>query len=123
MTSPSVLATAPGVIPYVEYHDGPRRLLVIDIPCGGNEARRSAPIASIDGRQYVVSWGTVSFEIPADRNVHVSVYLQSSGGGAHYASTQFASAILPPHPAPARLAARLSSAMEGALVPVEPPRA
>lgn len=115
MTNPTDLATVPGVIPYVDNHDGPRRLLTIDIPCVGNEARRTAPIASIDGRQYVVSWGAVSFEIPADRNVHVSVYLHSSGGGAYYTSTQFASTIVPPNPAPMRLAATLSAEHEGAL--------
>ncbi|GAA4534512.1 hypothetical protein [Amycolatopsis samaneae] len=122
MTDPTELATAPGVIPYVEHHEGPRRLLVLDLPCGASLASRAAPIASVDGRQYVVSWGAVSFEIPADRNVHVGVYLQGSGGGSHYViATYFASAVLPPHPGPVRLLARMFAPGEGSLVPVAPP--
>ena len=71
------LSTTPGVIPYVEAHDGPRRLLTLDLTTGNSMVRdKYRPIASIDGRQYVVVWGPVSWEIPADRNVHVSVHLE-----------------------------------------------
>ncbi len=95
MTSPAPhahdLGSTPGVICYVEFHTGPRRLLTIDLTTGNSQARaRYRPVASIDGRQYVVVWGPVSWEIPADRNVHVSVHLE----GDHL--TQTASLILPP---------------------------
>ncbi|PUA82674.1 hypothetical protein [Nocardioides currus] len=91
MTTASELATTPGVIPYVEAHSGPRRLLTVDLTTGNAPVRaKYRPIASIDGRQYVVVWGSVSWEIPADRNVHVSVHLE----GAYIAQT--ASLILPP---------------------------
>ena len=54
------------------------------------------PIASIDGRQYAVVWGTVTFEIPAGRNVHVSVYVEAAF------ITQAASMLLPPGTDPLR---------------------
>lgn len=117
MTSPTDLARVPGVIPYVDNHDGPRRLLTIEIPSVGMGARLYVPVASIDGRQYVVSWGAVSFEIPADRNVHVSVHLQSNRG-TDSVSTPFASTILPPHSAPMRLATVFSTGQEGTLTAV-----
>ena len=76
-TPAGTLASTPGVIPYVEHHVGPRRLLTIDLQTGNRMVRdKYRPIASIDGRQYVVVWGPVSWEIPADRNVHVSVHLE-----------------------------------------------
>lgn len=85
------LASTPGVIPYVEFHTGPRRLLTVDLTTGNSRAQdRYRPVASIDGRQYIVVWGPVSWEIPADRNVHVSVHLE----GDYLAQT--ASVILPP---------------------------
>ncbi len=117
MTDPTDLAKMPGVIPYVDNHDGPRRLLTVEIPHYGRTVQWYAPIASIDGRQYVVSWGAVSFEIPADRNVHVSVHLQTNRGTEGMV-TPFASTVLPPHPAPMRLTARFSPERpEGALTP------
>ena len=85
------LASTPGVIPYVEFHTGPRRLLTIDLTTGSSRVQdRHRPVASIDGRQYVVVWGPVSWEIPADRNVHVSVHLEGD------IIAQAASVILPP---------------------------
>ena len=118
MTDPIDLAKAPGVIPYVDNHDGPRRLLTVDIPHYGRAVQWYAPIASIDGRQYVVSWGAVSFEIPADRNVHVSVHLQTNRGTEGMV-TPFASVVLPPHPAPMRLITQFTPARpEGTLAPV-----
>lgn len=87
----TTLATTPGVIAYVEFHDGPRRLLTIDLTTGNSRVLdKYRPIVSIDGRQYVVVWGQVSWEIPADRNVHVSVHLE----GDYIAQT--ASLIQPP---------------------------
>ncbi|MFC3450712.1 hypothetical protein [Amycolatopsis speibonae] len=112
------LASRPGVIPYVDNHDGQRRLLTIDIPpSSGNAVRFYAPFASIDGRQYVVSWGSVTFEIPADRNVHVSVHLLTNYGSG-VTSTPFASIVLAPHPGPVRLFANFNNNAEGALLPV-----
>jgi hypothetical protein len=91
MTTDSALDTTPGVIPYVEFHTGPRRLLTIDLTTGNSRVlAKYRPVASIDGRQYIVVWGPVSWEIPADRNVHVSVHLE----GDYLA--QAASVILPP---------------------------
>ncbi|MEV6910999.1 hypothetical protein [Amycolatopsis sp. NPDC051071] len=110
------LATQPGVIPYVDNHDGPRRLLTIDISLH-HHAKVFAPLASIDGRQYVVSWGSVTFEIPADRNVHVSVYLQTNYSGNSSVATPFASIVLAPYPGPVRLATQFTNA-EGTLLPV-----
>ena len=84
-------STTPGVIPYVEFHTGTRRLLTIDLTTGNSRVLdKYRPVASIDGRQYVVVWGPVTWEIPADRNVHVSVHLE----GDYLA--QAASVILPP---------------------------
>lgn len=81
----------PNVIPYVDQHDGLRRLLTVDHTSSKNLVKsKYRPITSIDGRQYVVLWGPVSFEIPGDRNVHVSVHLE----GEYIA--QAASLILPP---------------------------
>lgn len=91
MTTESALGSTPGVIAYVEFHTGPRRLLTVDLTTGSSRMQdKYRPIASIDGRQYVVVWGPVTWEIPADRNVHVSVHLE----GDYIA--QAASVILPP---------------------------
>lgn len=83
----------PGVIPYVEFHTGPCRVLTLNLTSGNTVAiSRHRPIVSIDGRQYLVIWGAVSFEVPADRNVHVSIHIE-----ADYI-TQVASMLLPPNP-------------------------
>ena len=73
--------TQPGVVPYVEWHTGPRRMLTIDLRNQGTflsamSLDRIVPTIGIDGRQYVVYWGRVFFEVPADRAVHVAVSLQ-----------------------------------------------
>jgi len=119
MTEPSELATTPNVIPYVDPHSGPKRLLTIDIVPPRTVSANPAliPFASVDGRQYVVVWGSVSFEIPADRNVHVSVHCLANYTG-HYQPTPYASIILYPNSAPERLAAQLTSSGMGAFVPV-----
>ena len=72
----------PGVVPYVEYYTGAKRILVLHLTSGNkmlaNNPGKLPPIASIDGRQYVVYWGTVSFEIPAERACHVSVHVEGN---------------------------------------------
>lgn len=91
LASMTTESTTPGVIPYVEFHTGTRRLLTIDLTTGNSRVLdKYRPVASIDGRQYIVVWGPVTWEIPADRNVHVSVHLE----GDYLA--QAASVILPP---------------------------
>lgn len=78
-------------IPYVDDHTGPRRVLTINLTSGNATAKgRLVPVVSIDGRQYIVYWGPMHFEIPADRPCHVSVHVD-----AEY-MTQAASTLLPP---------------------------
>lgn len=85
------LATTPGVIPYVEWHTGPRRTVTVTLTTGnGMVEQKYRPLVSVDGRQYVVVWGPVTFEVPADRNVHLSVHLEGDIVG------QVASVLLPP---------------------------
>jgi hypothetical protein len=87
----SELSSTPGVIPYVEPHDGPRRLLTIEpVPSGMLAPEACCPVIGIDGRQYYVIWGPTTFEIPADRNVHVGAHLAAES------QSGFASALLPP---------------------------
>lgn len=80
--------TPPGVIPYVECHDGPRRVLTIHLRPPATQ--KIPPVVGIDGRQYVVVWGSISFEVPADRATHVSVCLHAD------AMLQAASVLLTP---------------------------
>jgi hypothetical protein len=96
------MSTPPGVIPYVEWHTGPRRVLTLDLTANALLKGQIPPIVSIDGRQYVVYWGSVTFEVPADRACHVSVHVE----GEHVA--QAASLLLSPGPAeqPLRLTYR-----------------
>lgn len=98
-------AVIPGVIPYVEYYEGSVRVLTLELhaPKVFGGVTRITPIASVDGRQYTVVWGEVSFEIPAERNVHVSVHIS-----ADYL-TQHASFILPPGEPNLRYAYRTST--------------
>jgi hypothetical protein len=80
-----------GVIPYVDWHTGERRLLTLHLTSGNSMLTgKTPPVVSIDGRQYLVYWGSVSFEVPADRAVHVSVHVEAERIG------QAASALLPP---------------------------
>jgi len=48
-------------------------VLLLNLP--NRMVRKIPPVVGIDGRTYVVVWGAVAFEVPADRPVHVSVYL------------------------------------------------
>ncbi|MFK0245336.1 hypothetical protein ACIQUM_11595 [Amycolatopsis azurea] len=112
----SDLASRPGVIPYVDNHDGPRRLLTVEIRPFGTLARIYVPFVSIDGRQYVVSWGALMFEVPADRNVHVSAHLSTNYGDGVSASP-YASIVLAPHHGPVRLDTQFTST-GGSMFPV-----
>ncbi|MER7861723.1 hypothetical protein ABTX61_21635 [Amycolatopsis japonica] len=110
------LAAQPGVIPYVDNHDGPRRLLTVEMRPFPSSSVPYAPIVSIDGRQFVVSWGAVTFEVPADRNVHVSAHLHTNYG-SQAAATPFASIVLAPHPDAVRLTAQFTGS-GGSMFPV-----
>lgn len=86
-------AAPPGVIPYVEHHTGPRRLVTIGLSAGGTPLAGYSkamvkPNLFVDGRQYIVYWGEVTVEVPADRSVHIGVGMQDGIRGA--------SVLLPP---------------------------
>ena len=83
----SELAATPGVIPYVDYHDGPRRLVTIVCEPGGLISGNSRPVVSIDGRAFQVMQGPVTFEVPADRNVHIGVHVTGTQSQTGLAST------------------------------------
>lgn len=73
MTQPPAHGLLP--IPYVEHHTGEKRVIVLHLQLPNRMTRKIPPVVGIDGRTYVVVWGVVAFEVPADRPVHVSVYL------------------------------------------------
>ena len=98
--------TPPGVIPYVEAHTGPRRVITVRLvepssPLSGMTTSMVMPNVFLDGRQYIVYWGTVSLEAPADRAVHIAVGMQDGLRGA--------SALLPPSPAPVVMEYKVAS--------------
>lgn len=68
----------PPVIPYVDQHVGPKR--VLDLECRRGLISGAGVEVSIDGRSYPVAWGTTRFEIPADRPVSVGVVQTVRGG-------------------------------------------
>lgn len=87
------------ILAYVEYHTGPKRTLTMHLTSGNPAViARHSPVVSIDGRRYIVFWGAVTFEVPADRNVHVSVHLE-----ADFLS-QVASMVVPPGQEPVAFA-------------------
>ena len=93
----SASPTPAGVIPYVDHHTGPKRLVTIGISAGGGMLSSMAktttkPNVFVDGRQYIVYWGEVTVEVPADRSVHIGVGMQDGIRGA--------SVLLPPGPGP-----------------------
>lgn len=55
----------PAIIPYVDQHTGPKRVLDLNLRRG--MVSGSGVEVSIDGRAYPVDWGRSLFEIPADR--------------------------------------------------------
>ena len=108
---------APWLIPYVDYYQGSVRVLTLHLTTGNTMvASKYRPIVSIDGRQYVVVWGGVSFEIPAERNVHVSVHLHGDIVG------QTASILLPAggNPIAFQYETHYTSGT-GSLAPIAPP--
>lgn len=72
MTTPDA-RQGPLAIPYVDAHHGPRRVVVLHLQRSSTVG--SVPVVGVDGRSYVVVWGSVAFEVPADRPVHLSVHL------------------------------------------------
>lgn len=81
------------MIPYVDHHDGPKRVLTLNLTSGNSMMKaKIPPVVSIDGRQYVVYWGAIGFEIPADRACHLSVHVEGGHIGQH------ASLLLNPGP-------------------------
>ena len=106
----------PWLIPYVDYYTGATRVLTLELTSSnGTVVAKHRPIVSIDGRQYVVVWGLVSFEIPADRNVHVSVHVQAD------IVAQVASLLLPPGGSTALRYETQYLAGVGSLTPIAPP--
>lgn len=65
----------PAVIPYSGEVAGPTRRL--DLTLNRSMILRGfSPTVSIDGRSYLVKWGRVAFEVPAERPVHVAVWVE-----------------------------------------------
>lgn len=75
-----------GVIPYVDHHTGPKRLVSVSFsaagPFSGATSAQVKPNLFVDGRQYIVYWGRVTVEVPADRAVHLGVGLRDGERGA-----------------------------------------
>ena len=59
-------------IPWAGDRSAPPRLLTLDLRATAL-TRGVSPAVVIDGRQYVVDWGRVLLEVPADRPVHLTV--------------------------------------------------
>lgn len=81
------MQTPSGVIPYVDFHTGPKRLVTIGLEAGGTPLSGYSksmikPNVFVDGRQYIVYWGQVTVEVPADRAVHIGVGMQDGIRGA-----------------------------------------
>lgn len=71
----------PAIIPYVDQHTGPKRVLDLNLMKGMVSGPRLE--VSIDGRSYPVGWGRCLFEIPADRPVSIGVAQTINGGSGH----------------------------------------
>jgi hypothetical protein len=91
----------PSVVPYVDVHQGPKRLLTLFMSSTARAEYlpKMPPIVSIDGRDYWVYWGQVSFEIPADRPCHVAARCEGGQSGGQLSQdlgSRAASMLLPP---------------------------
>ena len=80
-------ATPPGVIPYIDHHIGSKRLVTVTLEpvkalVRGITEKMTQPTLHVDGRQFIVYWGRVTVEAPADRSVHIAVGLQDGLRGA-----------------------------------------
>ena len=80
-------ATPPGDIPYIDHHIGRKRLVTVTLEpikalLGGATEKMMQPTLHVDGRPFIVYWGRVTVEAPADRAVHVAVGLQDGLRGA-----------------------------------------
>ncbi len=101
MTDPRVSS---GPIPYRLVHDGPRRLLHLQLKRA--LWNTGAVHVTIDGWPHVLGWGPAIFEIPADRPVTIRVHqfdvLQRVFGNAEVVLAPWAPAVLeyqaPAHP-------------------------
>jgi hypothetical protein len=105
MTEPSTQTPA-GVIPYVDHHTGPKRLVVIGLTAGGSPLSGYSksmikPNLFVDGRQYIVYWGEVTVEVPADRAVHIGVGMQDGIRGASVLLPQGAEPVVLDYHVPA----------------------
>ena len=60
------------LIPWAGDRTAALRVLTIDLRPTAL-TRGISPAVLLDGRQYVVTWGRVDLEVPADRPVHVTV--------------------------------------------------
>jgi len=79
--------TASGVIPYIDHHLGPKRLVTVTLEpvkalVRGVTEKMRQPTLHVDGRPFIVYWGQVTVEAPADRAVHIAVGLQDGLRGA-----------------------------------------
>ena len=116
MTEPASQTPA-GVIPYVDHHIGPKRLVTVNLDAGSGPLKGLAkstvkPNLFVDGRQYIVYWGQVTVEVPADRPVHIGVGMQDGVRGA--------SLLLPPGAEPVLLDYRVPSMGEVSFGPRTP---
>jgi hypothetical protein len=116
MTEPASQTPA-GVIPYVDHHTGPKRYVTVGLEAGGGplgSVSKSTvkPNLFVDGRQYIVYWGQVTVEVPADRPVHLGVGMQDGVRGA--------SLLLPPGTDPVQLVYHVPSMGEVSFGPRAP---
>lgn len=71
-------------IPYSGYHVGPRRTLTVNLRCVSSSPE--VVHVTIDGSTYVLPWGVVNFDVPADRPVSVIVYQMTRHAGSESVS-------------------------------------
>jgi hypothetical protein len=110
--------TPDGVIPYVDHHTGPKRYVSVTIDGGGTifagiSKAMIKPNLFVDGRQYIVYWGRVTVEVPADRPVHLGIGMQDGARGA--------SMLLPAGAEPLELSYYVPPTGEVTFGPARPP--